>query len=102
MAPVVQKRATAEVDSSVGLRLFGRTRSVDLTTGLISGRVHLMARTMTMDEREAKMLARECPDRLIEIVKTYKLRSNAVAVPPQFILNHGDGRWSVAELKERP
>jgi len=61
-----------------------------------------MARTMTMDEHEAKMLARECPDRFIEIIKTYKHRDNAVPVAPQFLLNHGDGRWSVAELKDRP
>ncbi len=74
---------------------------MDLTSGLTFGRVRLMGRTMTMDEREAKMLVRECPDRLIEIVHTYKHRSNAKAVAPQFILNHGDGRWSVAELVER-
>lgn len=63
-----------------------------------------MAKVLTFDEAEAKMLMRECPDKLIEIVKTYKHKpsARAAAQAPQFLILHDNGCLSVAELNERP
>lgn len=62
---------------------------------------------MTMNEQEAKMVGYECPNQLIEIVHTYHGRTGKASARracsvPQFLIDHGDGRLSVAQLTERP
>ena len=78
-----------------------------MTPGLIYGRLCIMAKFMTFTEAEAKALSKECPTKLIEIVRTYfgrtgKSSARRAVRAPQFLLDHGDGEVSVAELTERP
>ena len=67
-----------------------------------------MARPMILDEPGAKLLARECPDKLVEIVQECKGRTGfatakRVAKVPQFIIaSEGGAQWLVAELVARP
>lgn len=68
-----------------------------------------MAKPITFTEDEAKRVARECPDQLIEIVRTYSGRTGKSSArravrarQQQFLIQHPDGRWSVAILEARP
>ncbi len=67
-----------------------------------------MTKPMILDEPAAKLLARECPDKLIEVVQECKGRTGfatakRVAKVPQFIIASACGaQWLVARLVARP
>lgn len=67
-----------------------------------------MTKPMILDEQAAKLLIRECPDKMVEIVQECKGRTGfatakRVAKVPQFIIATDCGtQWLVACLVARP